>query len=1006
MQPTMLQHYFGFLQNAALPVLGVIAYAWGRAHIAGWSRGARTLAEGAWCAALAILCMSAPLLLSAGVQVDARNAVIAVAAVFGGAGAGLITAAAAIAFRLWLGGIGAAGGVASIVAALGVTLALSATLRRIGHRFGYGHLVLLAAAIAVSMLATLALQPAPVALEILAKAGLAGLTIVPGSVVVFGGILLMFERAREAERELAQSEARLRSVIDNLPQPLAVKDPQGRLARINDAYARSVGKPAGELIGMTASEVWESAGIKGDAALLELDERVRRTGERQKTAPLRVDIGNSRLAVVASAFPIRGAGGEIEATGLLLDDLTELMQAREALEQRQATLQRHQRALIEMVRANLVAEPDFTFAAAVQKITEIAGEALQVEFTQVCLIDEEADVSRCIDEWVRSAGRHDRAPDLDRRDYREVLRALDRELVLAITDPMDPRLAARREVLKARNVRTAVLSGIYFSNRMAGHVGFIHVGDAREWTTEEIAFARSVADLIALMLMIGRHGEALTSLDLSSDAIYVEREDGRILYANRAALALAGLPIAVNGQYGPARLFPHAVQPLTSEHDVLEISWGISALAKELELRRTRLPGGGVVTVIEDVTGRKAERRERERLESQLQQASKMEAIGQLASGIAHDFNNLLGAVIGFAGFLEQDLPPDTEQHQFAQRILGACNRGKELVAQILAFTRARALDAGPVDLRDVLREGQELLAGTLPSTSRLVVDTGSVPLVVEANEGQLQQVLVNLCLNAHDAMAGQPGEIRVRLSHVAPGDVDCRTTLLTGRLDPECAFARLDVSDTGAGIPAENLPRIFEPFFTTKERGRGTGLGLAVVHGILASFGGACAVTSEPRKGTQFSIYLPLVGREVAAPTRRIRDERRELHGRERILVVDDDIDVTDMLAIGLERLGYEVAALNDPREALEVVAESPADWDAVVTDQLMPGMQGLALAVAVKKLRSDLMVILCTGLDDGATAPAAKAKDVDAFFVKPVVPEHIAAAIRRRSPKGRAAS
>jgi CheY-like chemotaxis protein len=214
----------------------------------------------------------------------------------------------------------------------------------------------------------------------------------------------------------------------------------------------------------------------------------------------------------------------------------------------------------------------------------------------------------------------------------------------------------------------------------------------------------------------------------------------------------------------------------------------------------------------------------------------------------------------------------------------------------------------------------------------------------------------------------------------------------------PPGNYVQIEVADTGTGISPENLPRIFEPFFTTKERGRGTGLGLAVVHGIIANYEGACAVVCEPDAGTRFSVYLPLAATQAirmsgAGPISNPR-------GRERILIVDDEVDITDMLAIGLERLGYEAATVNDPYEALDAFAEAPAAWDAVITDQLMPRMEGLALAEKLKALRPDVVIILCTGLDDGTIGPLAKARGVDAFLVKPVEPEEIATTIRGLLP------
>jgi PAS domain S-box-containing protein len=995
MEPTLLQQFLAVWQNAALLVLGVFAYSSLRAVLEHQPRLIRGGVEGLFGFALAVLCMSAPLRLSAGVQIDARNAIVALVTVFGGPLAAAITAVGATGYRLWLGGAGALGGAIGIAASFGVSLPFCYWLRARKMLPNYRHVAALALAVGVALLIGIFIQPRAVALEMWQWAGIAGLTVVPSSVFVLGAIMVRFERGRAAERRVAESEARLRSIIDNLPQPLSIKDRQDRFLLVNKAAERRIGLPAEELIGQEDKLITKPA--QGFEPVFEIQQRVLRTGEPARTPPLPVSYDGQPFSFVYSSFPIRNADGGVDAIGTISTDVSELTEAREALERRRSILERQQRALIDIVRANVFMERSVTFADAVRTITEAAGEVMEVEYTHVFQIDEPSAVSRCVDEWMRSTGRHGRAPDADLRHYGKLLSDLDRDQVTAITDPMDARLEERRDVLVARNVQAGILAGIYLGTHMLGHVGFIHVGSARQWTVEEMAFARSIADLVALMLVTSQHREALASLDLVGDGIYVEREDGRVIYANRAALVLAGQPNTGTMSYDGASSFPRAPVSLETDRDLHEITWAQDGVFLDLELRRTRLPGGGIVTVIEDITNKMAAQRDRERLQIQLQQASKMEAIGQLAGGVAHDFNNLLGAVIGFARFLEQDLPAGSQERQFATRILSACSRGKELVSQILAFTRAHTVERKPIDLRAALRDSRDLLAGSLPATTRLAVHAGELPLVVEANETQLGQIIVNLCLNAHDAIAGQPGQIRVALSRVRPGNADYRRTHLVGGLDPARAYARLDVADSGGGIAAEILPRIFEPFFTTKERGRGTGLGLAVVHGLITAYEGACAVESNPGRGTRFSVYLPLT--EVRKPRTHGERTGTDLRGRERLLIVDDEVDITDMLSIGLERLGYEVAALNDAAEALEAVREAPAAWDVVITDHLMPGMQGLSLAQELKALRADLMVILCTGLDNGVIGQTAKAQGIDAFFAKPVEPEQIAAAIRHRA-------
>ncbi|MGE5147126.1 MAG: ATP-binding protein, partial [Candidatus Eiseniibacteriota bacterium] len=259
-------------------------------------------------------------------------------------------------------------------------------------------------------------------------------------------------------------------------------------------------------------------------------------------------------------------------------------------------------------------------------------------------------------------------------------------------------------------------------------------------------------------------------------------------------------------------------------------------------------------------------------------------------------------------------------------------------------------------------------------------------------------------CVNANDALNGLPGSITVRLMRAAKdavaADADVPASpgrVAVGRLDPGRDYARLEVIDTGTGMSPEVLRRIAEPFFTTKERSRGTGLGLAVVHDIVTSHGGAYRVESAPGEGTRFTVYIPLATPEEISAEAGSRVAQTTARGSERILVIDDQEEVADMLVIGLGRLGYDAIAVTDPIEALQSVEEDAGAWDAIVTDDAMPAMRGLTLVSRVKNACPRLKVILCTGFNEDATDAAARAAGADAFFVKPVTPEQIASKLRQ---------
>jgi signal transduction histidine kinase/ActR/RegA family two-component response regulator len=383
--------------------------------------------------------------------------------------------------------------------------------------------------------------------------------------------------------------------------------------------------------------------------------------------------------------------------------------------------------------------------------------------------------------------------------------------------------------------------------------------------------------------------------------------------------------------------------------------------------------------------------------------AGKLEALGRLAGGIAHDFNNILGAILGFGGLLSQDVPAGSTQQRFAQRILSACERGKELVEQIRAFARAEGPERRIIDLSAVMRQNESLLSASLPKSTRLKFECGGAELPVFSSEARLGQLIANLCINASEALEGRPGSVTVEAGRAGPGEIaglmaqnPAAGERFDGNVDPSLEYVRLRVSDTGPGIPHDILDRIFDPFFTTKGRQRGTGLGLAVAHGVIESHGGACHVMSRPGEGTIFSVYLPLAAKPPAV-TAAANAEKEELRGHERILIVDDEQDIVDMLSIGLGRLGYETVGVNDPIDALAAFEEDPMAWDVVVTDQVMPAMRGLELIRKLKAIRPDIRAVLCTGYSDGANENISRAAGADAFLLKPLDAMRIAPSVRK---------
>ena len=390
----------------------------------------------------------------------------------------------------------------------------------------------------------------------------------------------------------------------------------------------------------------------------------------------------------------------------------------------------------------------------------------------------------------------------------------------------------------------------------------------------------------------------------------------------------------------------------------------------------------GSVITLRNITDRK-------RLEKQLVQVQKMEAIGTLAGGIAHDFNNILSAIIGFTEICASTVEEGSQVFHNLQKVLGAGDRAKNLVKQILAFSRQSESEPKPVQVKLIAVEALTLIRATIPTTIEIQQQLESESAVM-ADPTQIHQIIMNLCTNAENAMLKNGGKLKVSLLDVV---IDPESMERYGRIKSG-AYVKLSVSDTGQGMSQDTLDRIFDPFFTTKEKGKGTGMGLSVVHGIVESYGGKVIVDSVPEKGSTFDIYIPAIGVEESAP-----HQTSELlsSGTERILFVDDEELQVDLGEQMLRRLGYQVTSSMSSVNALDLFRSNPDQFDLVITDMTMPQMTGEKLAREIMQIRPDIPIILCSGYSELMTESQAKQIGIKAFVMKPIVIREMADTIRK---------
>ncbi|HUJ89166.1 MAG TPA: ATP-binding protein [Syntrophorhabdales bacterium] len=382
---------------------------------------------------------------------------------------------------------------------------------------------------------------------------------------------------------------------------------------------------------------------------------------------------------------------------------------------------------------------------------------------------------------------------------------------------------------------------------------------------------------------------------------------------------------------------------------------------------------------------------ERAKVEQQLLQAQKMEAVGTLAGGIAHDFNNVLAAMIGFSELAADEIPADSTAQHHLKRVHEAGLRARELVKQILAFSRKSEGKRKQISLAPLIHETYALLRSSLPTTIQMPLAITTGDDYVLADSTQLQQVLMNLATNAADAMRKEGGQLTIGLSSV---------TFPRGSLlpDPDMApgtYVKLAVKDTGMGMTEDVRQRIFEPFFTTKEIGKGTGMGLAVVYGIVKSHGGAVTVESEVGQGSTFEVFLP------RAQKPEIKKEETTTStlptGTERILFIDDEELLVEMARNMLESLGYHVTIAKHPTDAWNLFLEDPSQFDLIITDQTMPDTTGLTLAQKMLRVRKEIPIILCTGYSEMVSADKAKEAGICEFIMKPMMKRELAETIRK---------
>ena len=496
--------------------------------------------------------------------------------------------------------------------------------------------------------------------------------------------------------------------------------------------------------------------------------------------------------------------------------------------------------------------------------------------------------------------------------------------------------------------------------------------------------------------LLGEKNKLESLLATLSDGITVQDTDFRVLYQNKVHVDKQGVH---TGEY--------CYQAYQNRDTICDGCLLVQSFADgKVHRRETTAPGehgvihlevtsspmkdtaGNIIAGIESVRDITAQKK----LEEQLSQAQKMEAIGTLAGGISHDFNNILTPILGYSELALTRITPDNPLTSDLRQITRAALRARDLIQQILAFSRQAPQERKSLQPYLVIKEALKLLRASLPATIEIREEISTDDGAILANPTQLHQIILNLCTNAYHALRESGGILGVRLSQTSIGKGESK--FANSELTPG-NYMHLEISDTGYGMERKTLERIFEPYFTTKDTGEGTGLGLSMVHGIVKSHQGQITVYSEPGHGTCFHIYLPLI---TEAPTMDESVLTSPLPaGSERLLVVDDEEAITTMLETILTQLGYHLTAINNSQMALALIEQAPMAFDLLLTDMTMPHLTGFELAQKALAVRADLPVILCTGFSELVNKEQAQALGIRAYLTKPVSMQELSQTVRK---------
>ncbi|HOF06010.1 MAG TPA: PAS domain S-box protein [Syntrophales bacterium] len=804
---------------------------------------------------------------------------------------------------------------------------------------------------------------------------------------------------KRSEEALRESQRQLADIIGFLPDATIVIDKAGKVIAWNRAIELMTGVPAAAMLGRGDYEyalpfygerrpILIDLALHPDAEKERLYTTIQRTGDilfgesyTPKLAP-----GNVHLSATASV--LRNSKGEIVGAIECIRNNTERKQMEDALRDSERRL------------ADII---DFLPDA-------------------VLVIDQEGRVTA----WNKAMEKVTGVPAaamLGRGDYEYALPFYGERRPILIDLALHPDADVEQRYVSVKWQGNVLVGEAYMPNLRGGRAYMLGTAsplyDTRGNIVGAIETIRDITDRRQMEEALVAEGRRLASiLDGTPVPAFVIDREGKVILWNRsneiytgkskaemlgkridlsflhrgeripsiAELMLVMTDEEIIGRYGSIGLRRSDILD-----EALEVVSNIWLRGEErimfIQAKRISGPGEeiiGVIQAAQDIT-------ERMRLENQFRQAQKMEAIGTLAGGIAHDFNNILGVIMGYTELYMEQVRDRPKVHHSMGEVLKAAHRAKDLVQQILTFSRRTPQEKRPTTLVPIVKEAAKFMRASLPATIEIKLKIEASSDVIMADATQMHQVLMNLCTNAGQAMMESGGRLEIVMEEVFIGGEERGRfpSLERGR------YVKVSVRDTGHGIKPENMEKIFEPYFTTKKKGEGTGLGLAVVHGIVRDHGGEVVAESVIDRGSVFSVYLPLLERPVV--------ENGETSpaslpgGTENILFIDDEEMLVNLGKVSLEQLGYRVTGATDPVAAIEIFRKNSDGFDLVITDKTMPRLTGYDVLREIRGIRADVPFIFCSGFQDKEDMERHSRLGIDCFIAKPIAIRQLAAAIRQ---------